>query len=91
MNTIASATAIRGRSKNNITSCYFCAAPKRIVYVELMALIFADGKFSKEEEKFVKQVQVSLEIKDDFCKEAHQWVQKIIPLYKDGFKLVGII
>lgn len=64
---------------------------KKIVYTELMALIFADGKFSTEEKKFVKQVQISLGISDDFCSDAQKWVQKIIPLYKEGFKLVELI
>ncbi len=64
---------------------------KKIVFVEMTALIFADGEYTKSEENLVKQAQAHFSLSDDFRKQAIDWINEITPMYLKGFKMVGLI
>ena len=64
---------------------------RKSVFVELLAIVFADGKYVEAEKNLVKQAQTRFSLSDEFVKEAHNWINEITPMYLKGFRLVELI
>lgn len=64
---------------------------RKIVFVELLAIVFADGKYVEEERNLMEQVKNQFSLSEDFSENAHNWVSEIMQMYTKGFKLVELI
>ena len=64
---------------------------KKCVFVELLALVFVDGKYTEIEKNLLKQTQIQFSLSNEFEKEATDWINEITPMYVKGFKLVELM
>jgi tellurite resistance protein len=63
---------------------------KKIVVLEFAAVLMADGKYVDSEKALITQAIERLALAPEFEKTAIDWVNKIIPVYREGFEIVGL-
>jgi hypothetical protein len=61
---------------------------KKKVLFEMAALVIADGSYSDEEEKLIKEISASFNISDDFITESIEIIDDLNMLYFKASKLV---
>jgi uncharacterized tellurite resistance protein B-like protein len=61
---------------------------KRKILFEMAALVIADGSYSDEEEKIVKEISAAFNISDDFITQAIEIIDDLNMLYLKASKLV---
>ncbi|KAB3534501.1 TerB family tellurite resistance protein [Alkaliphilus pronyensis] len=62
---------------------------KRVIFLESIALAFADGIYHEEQRNIIKQIKDTFGFSDEIYKEYKQWVIDISKLYVKGFNLVA--
>jgi len=62
---------------------------KRAVFAEIIALLLVDG-MTKEEEILLDKIKENFGFDDKYKNEIISWYNKLLPLYKKGFELIGI-
>ncbi len=63
---------------------------RRSVFIELVALVFADGDYSSNEKKIIEEMQTAFSFTEAFKEEVISWVNEITPIYLKGFALAGL-
>ena len=63
---------------------------KNIVFVEILALIFADGNYAEEEKMIIKEIKEEFGFSPDKYERYKNWVQRFNELYSEGAKLVNV-
>lgn len=64
---------------------------KKIIILELTALVLVDG-YKDEEKNLIVDVVKKFNLSDnEYAEKALKWVEKILPIYKEGYELVGLI
>jgi len=63
---------------------------RRSVYIELVALVFADGDYSSNEKEIIEEMQAAFSFTDQFREEVISWVNEITPIYLKGYALAGL-
>jgi len=63
---------------------------KKIVALEIIALIGVDGTYKESEKKLLKNITKKFSLKKAYEEKALNWVNRITPLYKEGYELVGL-
>jgi hypothetical protein len=78
------------QSTDEIISFFAKAATKikKIVFLEIISLVFVDGQFTEEEKELVDLIKEKIGLSQEFYSAAEEWINKIIPLYKRGFELI---
>jgi uncharacterized tellurite resistance protein B-like protein len=61
---------------------------KKKILFEMAALVIADGSYSDEEEKLIKEISASFNISDDFITESIEIIGDLNMLYFKASKLV---
>jgi uncharacterized tellurite resistance protein B-like protein len=61
---------------------------KRKILFEMAALVIADGSYSDEEEKLVKEISAAFNIDDDFITQSIEIIDDLNVLYLKASKLV---
>lgn len=61
---------------------------KRKILFEIAALVIADGSYSDEEEKLVKEISAAFNISDDFITQSIEIIDDLNVLYLKASKLV---
>jgi tellurite resistance protein len=61
---------------------------KRKILFEMAALVIADGSYSDEEEKLVKEISSAFNISDDFITQSIEIIDDLNVLYLKASKLV---
>jgi uncharacterized tellurite resistance protein B-like protein len=61
---------------------------KRKILFEMAALVIADGSYSDEEEKLVKEISAAFNIGDDFITQSIEIIDDLNMLYLKASKLV---
>ncbi|WP_017191009.1 TerB family tellurite resistance protein [Vibrio harveyi] len=63
---------------------------KRIIFMELYALAVADG-LNEEEKNLLDSIQEAFGFSDSFTSEVLDWYTKLLPMYKKGYELAGLV
>ena len=64
---------------------------KKIVILELIALALVDG-YKDEEKKIIEEILTKFNLQDnEYGEKALKWLEKILPMYKEGYEIVGLI
>jgi Fe-S-cluster containining protein len=61
---------------------------KNAVFIETLALVFADNIYAKEEQEVITKLVDLFKIPDTKVNECIQWVKDIQSLYKRGYELI---
>lgn len=61
---------------------------KRKILFEMAALVIADGSYSDEEEKLVKEISAAFNISDDFITQSIEIIDDLNVLYLKATKLI---
>ncbi len=64
---------------------------KKSIFIELVALVFADGEYSNSEKDVIEKIQSVFSFSNEYRENVISWVNSITPLYKQGFVLAGIL
>lgn len=62
---------------------------KRAVFMEISALMLADG-LKKEEEVILEKLKTAFSFDDSYKEEVFNWYGQMIPLYTKGYTLAGL-
>ncbi|WP_064093129.1 hypothetical protein [Rossellomorea aquimaris] len=62
---------------------------KRIVFLEALAVAFADGIYHEEQKSLIQELKVSFEISDEEYESFKGWIIKVNSLYVQADELVG--
>lgn len=75
---------------NNLIEDFSASEPATIkkVFIELIGLIRADGKFAESEKVIIKNFMNRYNLSDLYLKNVQDWVQKLNELYQEGMKLI---
>jgi tellurite resistance protein len=65
------------------------AADKKRILFEMAALIIADGSFSDEEQKLIKEISTAFKIGDDFFTQSIEIIDDFNMLYLKASKLIN--
>ncbi|WP_088034778.1 hypothetical protein [Evansella clarkii] len=63
---------------------------KRIVFLEAIAVAFADGVYQEEQKNLIQEIKEALAISDDEYEQFKGWVIKVNSLYSQANELVGV-
>lgn len=63
---------------------------KRIVFLEAIAVAFADGVYQEEQKNLIQEIKEALAISDDEYEQFKGWVIKVNSLYTQANELVGV-
>ncbi|WP_078596282.1 hypothetical protein [Evansella clarkii] len=63
---------------------------KRIVFLEAIAVAFADGIYQEEQKNLIQEIKEALAISDDEYEQFKGWVIKVNSLYSQANELVGV-
>jgi tellurite resistance protein len=63
---------------------------KKVIFMELYALALADG-LNDEEKELLDSIQEAFGFSDSFASEVSDWYSKLLPMYKKGYELAGLV
>jgi len=63
---------------------------KKIVLAELTALAHIDGSFCAAEKNLMNELEAAFALPTGFVDSLSSWINRITPLYAEGFKLVNL-
>jgi hypothetical protein len=64
---------------------------KKVVVLELIALALVDG-YKDEEKKIIEEILTKFNLQDnEYGEKAVRWLEKILPMYREGYEIVGLI
>jgi tellurite resistance protein len=63
---------------------------KKVVLLEIMALIFSDGEFHQSEEKVVSQMVKEFQLNPNLAIVYKEWAKSILALYIQGEALIHL-
>ncbi len=78
---------IRGLDVATATAGFTSTRSKRIAFVELVALVLADGVNHATENDLLLEVQKAFEIGDETVARTFAWVQRLLDVYAEGITL----
>lgn len=61
---------------------------RQIVFMEILALIFADGEYQDEERELLKRIKAKFDISDEKYEAYKSWVRTANEVYRKGYELV---
>ena len=62
---------------------------KRVILVELLAVLLVDEKFNKNEENFIRKIAKAWNIRETEVKRMTRWVEDFNDLLDEGFKYIA--
>ena len=63
---------------------------KRVVILELMSIINANGEFKKSEKLIIDQLVTNFEIGEDYLENVQNWSNALLDIVDQGFELIDI-
>ncbi len=69
---------------NEITSVFAKSQSQKIVLIELMGLVFADGVFSSEEQAVINSISNNFNIDSETVNKYAEWTKAILSLTIEG-------
>jgi uncharacterized membrane protein YebE (DUF533 family) len=63
---------------------------KKAVFLESLGLVLSDKVFHPAEKSIIQEMQHAFGFTPEFQTQCTTWIQKILPVYSEGFDLVGI-
>lgn len=63
---------------------------KKAVFIESIGLVLADNRTHEAEMDILHRIQYAFGLSDEFKEAAFTWVKNMLPLYVQGFQLVGL-
>jgi uncharacterized tellurite resistance protein B-like protein len=73
----------------NLCGVFHSKQSKNATLLELVGISYADSEFSEEELKLIKKIAGIFEIPESKIQEYAQWVENMLKLTNDGYKLVN--
>ena len=61
---------------------------RNIIFMEIIALIFADGDYSSEEKQAVDEIKACFGVSEERYEACKDWVRRMNELYAEGVALV---
>lgn len=62
---------------------------RNIVFIELLALIMADGEYHEDEKELLVELKQALGIQQDYYERCKAWISSINTVYQEGFSLLN--
>jgi hypothetical protein len=84
MDISADINSIPAHSLPDIVNAFCDKKSKRIVFLEALAIAFADGVYVDEEKGIIKDLQTSLGISDEEYEDCKSWIIKMNALYSQA-------
>jgi uncharacterized tellurite resistance protein B-like protein len=75
---------------NDIMALFKSNASKKIVLLEIMALIYADNQVDDEEENFIQEICKKFDISRKQAQIYEEWSKAILSLYKQGELFINV-
>lgn len=63
---------------------------KKIVILELTALALVDG-YKDTEKELIEEILNDFNLSIEYADKALKWLEKMLPIYREGFEIVGLI
>jgi tellurite resistance protein len=63
---------------------------KKIVFLEAIAIAFADGIYDEDEKKLLQELKIEFGISKEEYEEFKGWITKVNSLYAQAAELVGV-
>ncbi|MFA9374056.1 MAG: hypothetical protein ACERKK_07845 [Poseidonibacter sp.] len=63
---------------------------KRVVILELMSIINANGEFKESEKLIIDQLVTNFEISEDYLENVQNWSNALLDIVDQGFELIEI-
>jgi tellurite resistance protein len=63
---------------------------KRKVFVEIVAIAFADGVYEESEKKVIFKIRKAFHFTDQYYEQVKKWVQDYNKIYLSGLKLIDM-
>ncbi|MCL5289964.1 MAG: tellurite resistance TerB family protein [Bacillota bacterium] len=89
MNMEGSGYVIRQLPIEEILDIFQNERTKNIVFIEILALVFADGKFDEKEIEVLDKIKQHFGISQEKYINFKEWVKSVNNLYAEGYKLVN--
>ena len=84
-----SPTDLNQWSLEKITAFFESERIKRIVFLEAIAVAFADGVYHEEQKSLIGELKEALSINDGDYEEFKAWIIKVTFLYTQADELIG--
>lgn len=76
-------------SLEKITAFFESERTKRIVFLEAIAVAFADGVYHDEQKSLIRELKEGLSISDEEYEEFKAWIIKVTSLYSQAEEFIG--
>jgi tellurite resistance protein len=76
-------------SLSTIVPIFKSERTKRIVFLEAIAIAFADGIYDEEQKNLIQELKIAFNISDEDYQEFKGWIIKVNSLYAQADELVG--